>query len=57
MALTANLQASFILQFSGMDDFAFGLGRLDMFGAWAMAFFASDIELDIFGFITLANLL
>jgi hypothetical protein len=56
MALTANLHASFVLQFPGMDDSPLGLGGFDMFGAGTMAFFASDIELNIFGFISPFNL-
>jgi hypothetical protein len=47
MALAANLQAPFVLQFSGMDDFPLGPRRLDVLGAGAMAFLASNIELDI----------
>jgi hypothetical protein len=39
-----------------MDDFPFGLGRLDVFGARPMAFLASDIELDVFGFVSSFNL-
>jgi hypothetical protein len=34
-----------------MNDFSFGFGRLDVFGARAMAFFTSNVELDIFGFV------
>src|SRR4030043_1502812 len=40
-----------------MEDFPFGPGGLDMFGARAMTFFPSDIELDIFGFVSSINLL
>jgi hypothetical protein len=40
-----------------MDDFPFSPGRLDVFRARAMAFFTSDIELDIFGFVSFINLL
>jgi hypothetical protein len=39
-----------------MDDFPFGLWRLDVFGARPMAFLASDIELDVFGFVSSFNL-
>jgi hypothetical protein len=34
-----------------MDDFPFGLGRLDVFGTRTMAIFTSNIEFYIFGFI------
>jgi hypothetical protein len=34
-----------------MDNFSLGLGRLGVFGAWAMAFFTANVELDIFGFV------
>jgi hypothetical protein len=40
-----------------MNDFPFGLGRLDVLRARAMAFFTSDVELDIFGFVSSVNLL
>ena len=56
MALAANLQASFVRQFPGVDDLPFGLGRPYMFGARTMAFFASRIEFHIFRFVALANL-
>ena len=48
VTLTADLQTSFVRQFSGMDDLSFGPGRFDVLGAWAMASFASIIELDVF---------
>jgi hypothetical protein len=51
MALAANFQASFVGQLSGMDDISFGLGRLDMLGAWAMTFFTPNIEFHVFGLI------
>jgi hypothetical protein len=57
VALAAHLQASFILEFSGMNDFPLGLGRFGVFGARAMAFFTSDIELHISGFVSPVNLL
>jgi hypothetical protein len=57
MTLTAYLQASFVSQFSGMDDFSLGLGRVDMFRAWAMASFASIIKLHIFGLVPSFSLL
>jgi hypothetical protein len=56
MALAANLQASFVRQFPGVEDFTFGLWRLDVFGARTMTFFASGVDLHIFRFVTLANL-
>src|SRR5271157_753763 len=40
-----------------MDDFPLRLRRVDVFGGWAMAFFTSNIEFDIFGFISSVNLL
>jgi hypothetical protein len=40
-----------------MDDFSLGLGRLNVLRARAMAFFTSDIELHIFGFISPVNFL
>jgi hypothetical protein len=49
MTLTAHLQASFVGQFSGMDDLSLGLGSFDMFRARAMASFTAIIKLDIFG--------
>jgi hypothetical protein len=39
-----------------MDDFPLGLGSFGVFGAWTVTFFASDIELHIFGFISFVNL-
>jgi hypothetical protein len=55
MALATHLQASFIRQLSGMDDFTFGFWRLNVFRARTVAFFTSNIELDIFGFIPFFN--
>lgn len=52
MALAANLEAPFVLQFSRMDNFTLRLWRLDVFGGRAMAFFTSNIEFDIFGFVS-----
>jgi len=57
VALAAHLQTSFILQFSGMNDFSLGPGRFGVFGARAMAFFTSNIELHISGFVSPINLL
>jgi hypothetical protein len=57
MALATDLEASFVGKFSWMDDFPFGSGRFDMVRAWAMAFFTSDIEFNIFGFVPSINLL
>jgi hypothetical protein len=39
-----------------MDDSLLGLGSFDVFGARTVTFFASDIELHIFGFISFVNL-
>ena len=57
MALAAHFNASLVRQFSWTNDFSLGLGRLDVLGAWTMAFFTSNIELDIFGFVPSVNLL
>ena len=57
VALAAHLQTSFIWQSSGMNDFSLGPGRFGVFGARAMAFFTSNIELHIFGFVSPVNLL
>jgi hypothetical protein len=57
MTLTAHLEASFVGQFSGMDDLSLGLGSFDMFRARAMASFATIIKLDIFGPIPSVSLL
>jgi hypothetical protein len=40
-----------------MDDLSLGLGRFDMFRAWAMASFASIIKLDVFGLVPSFDLL
>src|SRR3972149_4080730 len=56
MTLAANLQTSFVGEFSGMDNFFLNLGRLDVFGSRTMAFFTANIEFHIFGFITSADL-
>ena len=57
MALSTDFQASLVRQFSWTNDFSLGLGRLDVLRAWTMASFTSDIELDIFGFISPIDLL
>jgi hypothetical protein len=40
-----------------MDDLSLGLGKFDMFRAWAVASFASIIELNVFGLVPSLNLL